>query len=196
MQSTDCINISGTGTPTSPFLIEPSIDPSSDNQLVCGESGLYVPATIVEAGDGVAVTGDGSTATPYTVDLLLDPDELNLLSKSEDGLLALARLNIEAGQTYLGGTPPDNTSFILKGGINGATTDTNGDFYLTFPSAFPNGLVTVVPIIGSVPTVNVNLAIDQTVVSLNAVRVNAKQSGSGAVISGGNLLVAWLALGW
>jgi len=196
MQSTDCINISGAGTPTSPFIVEPIIDPSSDNQLVCGASGLYVPAVHVDGGDGIVVTGDGSTATPFLVDLKLDEDELNLLSKSGDGLLALARLSVEAGATYVGGTPPDNTTFILKGGINGITTDTNGDALITFPTSFPNGLVVAVPIIGSVPTINVSLAIDQTVVSLSAFRVNAKDSTNHLAIAGGNLLIAWMALGW
>lgn len=41
--NTPCVTTAGAGTPSSPFLLSPKIDPNITNVLTCGAAGLLVP---------------------------------------------------------------------------------------------------------------------------------------------------------
>lgn len=59
----DCIALTGDGTPGDPITATPVIDPDPDNQLECGPAGLRVtvtPTVTTECG----LTGDGTPGTP------------------------------------------------------------------------------------------------------------------------------------
>ncbi len=191
-----CVTVSGAGTTASPAVIGVEVDPDASNNLQCGANGLFAGGTQVEVGEGLTISGDGSNATPYDIGIELDPDGDNLLSVGADGLLALARIAIEIDGAYIGGSPPADADFKVVFGLKGVTTDTNGNATITLPTAFPTGFGCAIPILGSVPTITVALVVDQTAVALNAFRINAKDASNNTNISGGNLLVAYVAVGW
>lgn len=190
-----CTTVTGAGTTASPAVIGVQVDPSDANNLQCGANGLFAGGTSVEVGNGLTIVGDGSAATPYDIGIDLDPDADNLLSVGVDGLLALPNTTYDNDGSYIGGAPP-STGLVYQAGSKAVTTDTNGKATITLPSAFPTGFVTVVVCLGSVPTIEVALTIDQTTVSLSSFQIDAKDAATGAVVSGGNLLVNFVAVGW
>ena len=94
------LTLTGTGTVANPYVIaaDAILDPAVDNALSCGPNGLYVPPTIVDAGNltlGVAstcidltLTGTGTLADPYVIaaDAIVDPVAGNVLVCGPDGL--------------------------------------------------------------------------------------------------------------
>lgn len=190
-----CTTVTGAGTTASPAVIGVLVDPDAANNLQCGASGLFAGGTSVEVDDGLTISGDGSNATPYDIGIDIDPDTDNLLSVSVDGLLALPNTTYDNDGSYIGGAPP-STGLIYQAGSKSITTDINGKAVVNLPSSFPTGFVTVVICLGSVPTIEVALTVDQTAVTLSSFTIDAKDAATGAVVSGGNLLINFVAVGW
>lgn len=59
-QASDCIEISGSGAAGNPFIIEPILDPSADNELECGANGLLVEGPRGLLGYAEVVTSQSS----------------------------------------------------------------------------------------------------------------------------------------
>ena len=86
----DCVSVTGAGTPASPAVIDVVVDPSASNNLQCGPGGLFAATAQLVDGDCTDVSGDGSLATPYIVDVEIDPDASNVLTCGASGLLVPA----------------------------------------------------------------------------------------------------------
>lgn len=91
---------------------------------------------------------------------------------------------------YVGTTPAaQTTNFLFQSGTNVGTTDSNGYISFSFPVAFPNGVVAVVPVSGDGEGGQVygvyNAGTNTT--SIFSVKTT--------VISG-NIRVNWIAIGW
>jgi hypothetical protein len=82
------VEVTGNGTPGSPYVVSAVVDPAETNELSCGEDGLYVgpPTIAAEDTDCIALTGTGSGDDPLTADPIIDPNASNLLECENDGL--------------------------------------------------------------------------------------------------------------
>lgn len=95
MIGSDCIAVTGTGNPGTPYTPALIVDPAADNQLACNVgAGAYVPPASVDVADTdcIALTGTGFPGDPITADPILDDDPCNLLTcgagSTPGGLLA------------------------------------------------------------------------------------------------------------
>lgn len=73
IESTNCIEASGSGVPADPFRLEPVIDPDEDNLLSCGLDGLLAtarPPSVRIYGIGNPVTGRAAPDVDTTEFLL------------------------------------------------------------------------------------------------------------------------------
>jgi len=113
-----CLNLTltGAGTAADPWTVSgsPVIDPAADNTLVCGATGLYVPAAAAFDGGNVTagstgtcvdltVTGVGTLADPYVVDAeaVISATAGNIITCTADGLYVGATI-VDAGNLTLG----------------------------------------------------------------------------------------------
>jgi len=77
----DCIIVTGNGNAGAPYVVGVEIDPVENNQLICGDSGLYVdPPT---AGDCIDIDPAGA---PPVISVLVDPLADNRLACNVAGL--------------------------------------------------------------------------------------------------------------
>jgi hypothetical protein len=96
-----------------------------------------------------------------------------------------------------GGGPPAVSSstqqFYEQAGTSLLNFDAFGDAQLVFPSAFPNGLLSIVVSNGD-PTLGVDLIMSTYVYAAASCFVHCRNSGGGIV--SGNRRVNWIAKGW
>lgn len=192
-----CVTVSGAGTTASPAVIGVEIDPSDANNLQCGSAGLFVSGAQLEAGDdSIGVTGDGSDATPYELTVAISADSANRLTLEADGLQVLADPSYDADTTgYAGGVAPA-TDWYHKVGQTVILTDVNGFATINFGTAFPNGIITVVPAIGDLVTsAGVELCVDAANVTAAGFRVRLRD-GTGTPLAGSNVRIVYTAWGW
>jgi len=77
----DCTTIAGNGNPGAPYRVNLEIDPSLNNQAVCGEDGLLVEPP--QAGDCIEVD---DSVVPAIISVEVDPDPDNQLVCNPAGL--------------------------------------------------------------------------------------------------------------
>lgn len=92
VRSGDCVRVVGSGSSTSPYLVNIVLAPDEDNILECTESGLRAdlpePAVYTESTDCIDMDGDGTGVDPIRASPRMDPSDLNGLSCGVDGLFA------------------------------------------------------------------------------------------------------------
>lgn len=90
-EDTDCVAVTGSGSPTVPFTIDLQLDPNPDNILSCGVNGLMgeVPATVTNPPRGrayrttvLAVSSGVLTAVPLLAEDY-DTDAMHAASSSQ-----------------------------------------------------------------------------------------------------------------
>jgi hypothetical protein len=77
----DCTSVAGNGNPASPYRVNVQIDPAADNQVSCGQNGLYVPPSSIEVADSdcIDMQGTGFPGNPVTATPIVSTDPSNLL---------------------------------------------------------------------------------------------------------------------
>jgi len=97
------------------------------------------------------------------------------------------------------GSPPaidaGNFAFKMQGGTSVVTTDGSGDFTLTFPTAFPNGLLTCMLTPGYTGIGAHFLTIYDSAMTLSSVKAHVWGS-TGAAAANTTLRFSYLAFGW
>jgi len=78
MQGTDCISVTGTGSPSSPYTTSLIVDPDATNALSCLADGAYVPELTHQDSTNIFLVGAGVPGDPLIADLILDPDPCNM----------------------------------------------------------------------------------------------------------------------
>ncbi len=101
----------------------------------------------------------------------------------------------------LGGAEPPVTApnFLIQAGSSTTSTDPNGHFLLTFPNAFPNGLVTCVAILGDSNRINMNImGASSTGASSSFCYFTLVNTTTGAVVPNvsGAIRYNWIAIGF
>lgn len=89
---TDCVDVIGNGTPTSPYVVSVLLDPSENNQASCGPDGLMVDvsgvAIATEDSACIELSGSGTPIDPIVATPILDESDANILECGENGLSA------------------------------------------------------------------------------------------------------------
>lgn len=84
-----------------------------------------------------------------------------------------------------------------QGGTLVATTDAAGNVAISYPTAFPNGVITAVVCNGDSNTGNIIMAISGAFTqNLTTLYVNAKVANTGAVVGSATVRINWTATGW
>lgn len=141
ISGTDCIEVAGAGTSTSPYVVAAIVDPSEDNGLTCGSDGLLVDlagvSVSVEATDCIELSGSGTPLDPVVASPVLDPDSTNVLKCGPNGLFASP-----IGVALWNVTIQDATYEASYGDMILANT-AGGDVEITLPLAgeLPGGVV-------------------------------------------------------
>lgn len=85
----DCITVAGNGSIATPYTVGVEVDPSAENALSCGESGLFVQSydsfNFGET-DCIEITGTGTVIDPVVATPIIDFDPTNALQCRPDGL--------------------------------------------------------------------------------------------------------------
>lgn len=85
----------------------------------------------------------------------------------------------------------------IQCGSTVGTTNSSGQFAISFPTAFPGGLATIAAHLGDVPTSNANFYIDNSYTTLSGFTVQGVDPANGdALGSGDELRINWVAIGY
>lgn len=123
-------------------------------------------------------------------------------AKVLDGTIAPADLSLAytqmfaVGSALAGSAPapsPTALTYKIQAGTLVFTTDAAGNWTFTFPTAFPNGLLSVVVSNGDTTITD---AIANTVGGTASGTTIRMEHGNGAAINAGLVRVNWIAIGW
>lgn len=164
-----------------------------------------VTARSLASGFDVTIKLAGSTATIGNVKSLIPLKVGDIVWVAQQGgmllvvgkiqTLGLGELDVlNVATTLAGGTPAGGSPFFLQGGTNVYTTDVNGFSRITFPTPFPNGLVSFVSMNGDFGTGSSWIhARGMSSASYADVRICNDQGTIGVNVAH---RYDWIALGW
>jgi hypothetical protein len=112
----------------------------------------------------------------------------------------VTHLNLELfnyGGALIGSTPPvASGDFLMQCGSVVNLTNGGGDATLTFPSAFPNGVITVILAIGDAnPNTNIKVILISPTVSVSGCSYNIRTTTTDSPVAGQNVRINWIAIG-
>lgn len=139
---TDCIAMSGTGTALDPVEAEPILNPSNENLLACGVSGLMADLVYTDGGS-VNFSGRGNAGSPLTAEVTASPDVGNVVQIRGNGVFVptgtVGTLDIYGSLGRSGGyASPGGVGVVTVGPFpfdtvqqdNGTITDVAGSRFL------------------------------------------------------------------
>lgn len=167
-EGSNCVEVTGAGTPLSPFVIAAVISDQTRQLIECSSDGLYARAPIQSAQNDSMVLAAGVGVGDYTFKVQQASDDsadgFNILALLEGGVTPglgveswggtggdrAINVGFLAADTTLTGSPPVPSerfgAFI--GGTHIVALNANGDGNITMPEGFPNNLITVIPVNG------------------------------------------------
>lgn len=203
MTGTDCVGVSGAGTPASPFEVELILADLNDNLLECTALGLYARAPVQAAADDSLLIVDGANLGDYDYSVQLDAATggNQLVLTAGEGLHVPLFSNfkmIGVGNAVLNGAPPDaeDTIWQVQEGTTVGTTDGLGHFTVTYPASFPTGVLSAEFTLGDIPIVDSIVMIDHNSHTLNSFEVVVVHADSTGPVVGGQYRVNWRVVGW
>lgn len=202
MIASNCVGVSGAGTPASPFQVALvlSSEGDNDNLIECTANGLYARAPVQSDEDVSIVVTEGPNLGDYEFAVAIDTEDGNQLVLGEDGLRVplFANIRLRATDSALfGGSPPDPAEnvFVEDAGSVTDTTNVAGHIVVTLPGGSMDGILSITYSILDVPGVISNHSIDFSTVAADHFDV-VFQHADGTPISGGTYRIAYRVLGW
>lgn len=211
-----CATVTGAGTTASPAVIGVKLDPAASNLLQCGPDGLYAATAQVEAADeSISVTGDGSSATPYEVGVQIAPQThpdfygVNVLRlyadpngglgvdswRDADGSLAInaGLLDTDGALAGPGISDPSQAFILFQGGTQIVSLDASGNGNVTFPTPYPNSLISFVPVDGDSDTSAFSISLGAP--ALGSHGVHCEPINPADPVASTNVRITYIAMG-